>query len=214
MGTGLGLSIVYGIVHQHGGEVTVDSRPGAGAHFLVELPVISVPEEQAVPLSVTDSNPPAAPASRILVVEDEPAVAQLIADVLREEGHHAEAVLDSQEGLTRLARWNYDLVVCDLRMPLLDGIAFYDALVRSRRPARERILFITGDTLGNFSQQAGCLGKPVLVEELKLSVNRMLNSGCQQALAASSSTGKYHRGASPRQEVEGVRDSERMPQNE
>ncbi len=81
------------------------------------------------------------------MVEDEPTVAQLIVDVLREEGHHAEAVLDSQDGLTRISRHPYDLVICDLRMPRLDGPAFYDALVRSGSPIRDKILFTTGDTL-------------------------------------------------------------------
>jgi CheY-like chemotaxis protein len=117
-----------------------------------------------------------------LVVEDEPTVAQLIVDVLREEGHQVEAVLDSQEGLTRLARARYDLVICDLRMPRLDGPAFYDALVHSGSAARDRLMFITGDTLAprtmKFLQNSKLtyLAKPFLVEELKLAVNRRLEA--------------------------------------
>jgi CheY-like chemotaxis protein len=113
-------------------------------------------------------------------VEDEPTVAQLISDVLCEEGHRVEAVVDSQEGLTRLARARYDLIICDLRMPRLDGPAFYDVLVRTQSPARDRILFITGDTLGPHtveflkSRQLPFLAKPFLVEELKLAANRIL----------------------------------------
>lgn len=115
------------------------------------------------------------------MIEDEPTVAQLVADVLREEGHEVEAVLDSQEGLTRISRNPYDLIVCDLRMPRLDGPAFYDALVRADSPARHHILFITGDTLGprtvEFlkSHRLPFLAKPFLVEELKLAVNRVLD---------------------------------------
>jgi len=190
VGTGLGLSIVYGIVHQHGGEITVDSQPGMGTRFLVELPVTSVPAQEPATLSPVSSQPSAAPGSRILVVEDEPTVAQLIVDVLREEGHQVEAVLDSQEGLTRLARREYDLVICDLRMPRLDGVAFYDALVKSGSPAQNRIIFITGDMLAprtlEFLEPNGLpyLAKPFLVEELKLSVNRMLDSSRKEAIAA------------------------------
>jgi CheY-like chemotaxis protein len=95
------------------------------------------------------------------------------------KGHEAEAASDSQDGLTRIARKRYDLVVCDLRMPRLDGLAFYDALVRAGSPIQDRIVFITGDTLAPRSleflesHRLPYLAKPFLVEELKLAVNRM-----------------------------------------
>ncbi len=181
VGTGLGLSIVYGIVQQHGGEVTFENQHGAGVRFLVELPVVPVPAtDRATALPYSADRPGAVAAGRILVVEDEPTVAQLIVDVLREEGHQAEAVLDSQDGLTLISRGQYDLVICDLRMPRLDGPAFYDALVRSGSPIRDKILFTTGDTLAprtiEFLEPNGFpyLAKPFLVEELKLAVNRLL----------------------------------------
>jgi CheY-like chemotaxis protein/two-component sensor histidine kinase len=181
-GTGLGLSIVYGIVRQHGGEITFESYPGGGTKFLVELPVIAVPAEHRMePMQPAFSGQSEmVPTGRILVVEDEPSVAQLIADILNEEGHHAEATLDSQDGLTRLSRNRYDLVICDLRMPRLDGAAFYDALVQAGSPMQNRILFITGDVMSartiQFLEPSGLpyLAKPFLVEELKLAVNHML----------------------------------------
>ncbi|MGB0036768.1 MAG: ATP-binding protein [Candidatus Acidiferrales bacterium] len=196
IGTGLGLSIIYGIVQQHGGEVTVESQPGAGARFVVELPVVAVPAEEremtcfAEPLP--SGQPHTAHPGRILVVEDEPTVAQLIVDVLREEGHVVQAVLNSQEGLTRLSRSKFDLVICDLRMPRLDGPAFYEALVRAGSPMTGRIIFITGDTLAprtlEFLEPHGLpyLAKPFLVEELKLAVNRMLEGGRNTAEAVNS----------------------------
>jgi len=191
VGTGLGLSIVYGIVHAHGGEVTFESHPGTGTKFVVELPVVAVPAVEASAVSP----PPARRAGtsrpgRILVVEDEPTVAQLMLDVLREEGHQAEAALDSQEGLTRLSRSRYDLVICDLRMPRLDGTAFYEALVRAGSPMRHRILFTTGDTLGTRtvefleSKRLPYLAKPFLVEELKLSVDHLLDHAGRESSQA------------------------------
>jgi signal transduction histidine kinase/ActR/RegA family two-component response regulator len=184
VGTGLGLSIVYGIVQQHGGEVSFESRPGAGVKFLMELPVISIPAEARPPalatLAPADGQPRSVSPGRILVVEDEPTVAQLIVDVLREEGHQVEAVLDSQEGLTRISRAHYDLVICDLRMPRLDGPAFYEALVAAGSPAQNRMIFVTGDTLAARTVEfleghnRPYLAKPFLVEELKLAVNCML----------------------------------------
>jgi DNA-binding response OmpR family regulator len=130
-------------------------------------------------------------AGRILVVEDEPTVAQLIEDILREEGHRVEAVLDSQKGLTALSRSDYDLVICDLRMPRLDGPAFYEALVRSGSPMQRRIIFVTGDTLAprtmEFLERHSLpfLAKPFLVEELKLAVTQRLEQNQDLVVAAS-----------------------------
>lgn len=181
VGTGLGLSIVYGIVQQHGGDVTLESHRGSGAKFVVELPMASSLAEQAiVPAPQLEGRNSSSPLGRILVVEDEATVAQLIVDVLQEEGHEAEAAFDSQDGLTRIARNRYDLVICDLRMPRLDGPAFYDALVSAGSPIQDCIVFITGDTLAPRSleflesHRLPYLAKPFLVEELKLAVNRVL----------------------------------------
>ncbi|HYL69533.1 MAG TPA: ATP-binding protein [Candidatus Limnocylindria bacterium] len=181
VGTGLGLSIVYGIVQQHDGEVTFENQPGVGAKFLVELPVIALPAvERPRELAAPVEQVRTASMARILVVEDESTVAQLIVDVLREEGHQVEAAADSQDGLRRISRAHYDLVICDLRMPRLDGRAFYEALVAAGSPAQHRILFITGDTLAPRTLEflapraLTYLAKPFLVEELNLAVNRML----------------------------------------
>ena len=181
IGTGLGLSIVYGIVQGHGGEVAFENLRGGGAKFTVEFPLVTVPAAEAFSrAAIPPHDSRTVFPGRVLVVEDEPTVAQLIMDVLHEEGHNVESVLDSQEGLTRIARGSYDLIICDLRMPRLDGPGFYDALVRTHSPARHRILFITGDTLGPHtveflkSRQLPFLAKPFLVEELKLAANRIL----------------------------------------
>lgn len=186
VGTGLGLSIVYGIVHQHGGEVTFENQAGSGARFVVELPLVAVqPRDPEASLSLGAEREPNITRGRILVVEDEPTVAQLIVDVLREEGHQVEAVLDSQEGLTMLSRGTYDLVLCDLRMPRLDGPAFYDTLVRTGSAEHQRIIFVTGDTLAPRTlefleaNKLPYLTKPFLVEELKLAVNCRLQKSRQ-----------------------------------
>jgi len=181
VGTGLGLSIVYGIVQQHGGEISFENCTGGGARFLVELPIVTVTATE----STKEVVPEAAPRrglskGYILVVEDEPTVAHLIADVLTEEGHDVDAVLDSQEGLARLSRNRYNAIICDLRMPRLDGQAFYESLVRAGSPLRDKILFITGDTLAprtrDFLDPLNLphLDKPFLLEELKIAVNRLL----------------------------------------
>ena len=205
VGTGLGLSIVYGIVHQHEGEITFESQPGAGAKFVVELPVIALPESVPPPtIAVPPGQSHTVPMGRILVVEDETTVAQLIVDVLREEGHQVEAAADSQDGLTRISRAHFDLVICDLRMPRLDGPAFYEALVAAGSPVRHRIIFITGDTLAprtlEFLEPRGLpyLAKPFLVEELKLAVNHMLERIREPGDAGSAPLQLMTRSANPR----------------
>ena len=180
VGTGLGLSILYGIVHQHGGEVTVANRPAGGAVFRIELPS-TTPMENAgekpyvvgMPAPELPSDGHRAQAGRILVVEDEPTVACLIADVLGDDGHMVDTVLDSRKGLGMARGGQYDLVICDLRMPHLDGRSFYRELLREQSSMAQRLIFVTGDTLAprtvDFLQRCSLryLAKPFLVEELK-----------------------------------------------
>jgi DNA-binding response OmpR family regulator len=120
-------------------------------------------------------------AANVLVIEDEPTVAHLIADVLIEEGFTAEIVLDGRDGLERAARGDYALIICDLRMPHLDGRAIYRELSAKGNPMRHKLMFVTGDTLApralEFLEKSGLpfLAKPFLVEELKAVVERALS---------------------------------------
>jgi two-component system, NtrC family, sensor kinase len=191
VGTGLGLSIVYGIVQEHGGEVTVDSLQGRGTTLTVELPALSVSgfayasEEPAIEARAAAAISHQAPErtstrKRILIVEDEPTVAELIADVMAEEGHSADTLLDSRKALGRLEEKSYSLVICDLKMPYVDGPGLYRALVRRENPMQHRVLFVTGDTMAprtlEFLRLSGLpyLAKPFLVEELKEAVRQAL----------------------------------------
>lgn len=188
VGTGLGLSILYSIVHQHGGELSVEKRPGGGAVFRVEVPIgtnSSARETRPYLIGASASANAAQKmkirARRILIVEDEPTIAQLIADVLSEEGHLVDTVLDSREGLNLALTGSYDLLICDLRMPHLDGRAFYRQLADAKNPLRHKMIFVTGDTLAprtvDFLRKCGLpyVAKPFLVEELKQAVSTGLD---------------------------------------
>jgi two-component system NtrC family sensor kinase len=190
VGTGIGLSIVRGIVHEHRGEVSVQSQPGRGAMFTVELAASAADLALARPSSIWPAPvflpPPQLPAPgdthalRILVVEDEPTVARLIADVLAGEGYSVETVLDSRAGLDLLRRKPYELLVCDLHMPHLDGPNLYRELLRLGSPLAQRLVFVTADMLSPRTSEflesckVPCLAKPFLVDELKELVRNAL----------------------------------------
>jgi two-component system NtrC family sensor kinase len=200
VGTGLGLAIVLSVVREHGGQVHVLSPPQGGAVFQIELPVAAeTAQDEAVgsPLPAWRKFlPEAAEAAgrenrfapsletgigaRVLVVEDEPTVARLIADVLEDEGMHVEVLLDGREALDCAARQSFDLVICDMKMPGLDGQHFYTSLERSGNPLRERFLFVTGDTIAAQTREflernhLPHVAKPFRVEELTEKVHGVL----------------------------------------
>jgi CheY-like chemotaxis protein len=113
--------------------------------------------------------------------------------VLGEEGHKVDTLLDSREALAMLEQHEYDLVICDLKMPHLDGPGLYQALLRAGNPLQSRLLFITGDTISarttEFLDSSGlpCLAKPFLVEELRQMVRQSLATA--QAAARGNAAG-------------------------
>jgi two-component system NtrC family sensor kinase len=131
--------------------------------------------------------------NRILVVEDEPTVARLIADVLEDEGFRVDVVLDGREALKQATREIYDLVVCDMKMPGLDGRQFYRALTQSGNSLSERFLFVTGDTVSlhthEFLESHGLphVAKPFRMEELKDRVRGLLHREASRAANAAES---------------------------
>jgi len=82
----------------------------------------------------------------ILVVDDEPLVAGLMADVLATEGHEVDMARNGREALEKIAARSYDLIVSDLRMPELDGVGLYRELERGRPTFLGRLLFVSGTT--------------------------------------------------------------------
>jgi signal transduction histidine kinase/BarA-like signal transduction histidine kinase len=145
-GTGLGLSVSYGIIEQHGGRLSVESGPGRTV-FTVALPAVSPSESGADPGATSEDAPAASgKGRRVLVVDDEPAVVELVTSVLDGHGWRVDVASGGRAGLERLQQARYDLVLSDVRMPEFDGADFYRAAVAQRHELAERFLFITGDT--------------------------------------------------------------------
>src|SRR5207245_1539639 len=84
---------------------------------------------------------------RILVVDDEADIVNLLVEILMREGHHADTAPNGAAALSLVEGREYDLILCDLRMPVLDGPGFYRELQRRRPELLRRLVFITGDAL-------------------------------------------------------------------
>jgi two-component system NtrC family sensor kinase len=184
-GTGLGLSLCQSIVADHGGAIEVTSEPGEGAVFSIRLPVEPLTASAS---EVKMAPPPASlPPCHILVVEDEPEVAELLAEVLASAGHTVETVGNGVQALERMAARSYDVILSDLRMPELDGPALYREAERRHPGLAKRFVFLSGDALSEEARMflesvhAPHLGKPFSLAE----VNRVLHHALTRARSSS-----------------------------
>lgn len=147
MGTGLGLSICYGIVHDHGGRLTVQSEPGLGAVFAVELPRDQRVRPRLSPAPVAPAPAPISSAAlTVLVIDDEQSLRHAVKRFLERRGMHAVSVADGSAGLDALRERSFDVIVSDVRMPGMNGRQFLERLRRDHPAMVRRLVFSTGDT--------------------------------------------------------------------
>jgi CheY-like chemotaxis protein len=145
----------------------------------VELPV------KPVPAHVDSPKPAVLPAGRtkiILIVDDEPGITRAMAQLLRRDGHTVETAANGRLALEKCQVQDYELILCDLRMPELDGPGFYRALQQHHPHLCQRIMFLTGDTLSpeaqEFLQHAGVprLTKPFTAAMVRRALQRLYNA--------------------------------------
>ncbi|HWH02450.1 MAG TPA: ATP-binding protein [Gemmatimonadales bacterium] len=164
VGTGLGLSICYGIVQEHGGRIVVDSRPGQGATFVVQLPRDTRPLPKATPEPATRAAVDPA-GLRVLLVDDEPALREAARRFLERSGIATDVAADGQAALEALGTRAYDVIISDVRMPGMDGRDFIARLRKDRPELLHRLILSTGDTFAE--DTAGLVaetGVPTLVK--------------------------------------------------
>jgi PAS domain S-box-containing protein len=142
-GTGLGLSVCHGIVSAHGGTIAVEDRPGGGACFTVTLPACLTEPCVAASLPAAGQGT----GGDVLVVDDEPEVVTMLQEALTREGHHVVTAPNGAAALEVLRTGQFDAVLCDIRMPHLDGPGLLRALEMIRPDMAGRVLLMTGDVL-------------------------------------------------------------------
>ena len=179
-GTGMGLAVVHGIVDSYGGRVEVDSAPGRGTQFRVYLPE----DGSAAPGAAKRPTPRGVGqgrGERVLVVDDEPFLMEMLRDMLEDAGYAVTGLTGPEEALEafRRAPGDFDLVVTDQRMPRMSGEDLADALhaVRPEAP----VILCTGFGGLVSGEQAGALGfaevvrKPLDGETLLQAVRHVLD---------------------------------------
>ncbi len=176
-GTGLGLAMVYGTVQRHGGTIDLQSRAGEGTCFSLRLPL-----RQPAPSAEAESLPAAEqPPRRVLVVDDQPVLCEILVDYLAEEGHTVETALDGIDALAKfraVAGTNgFELVITDKAMPGMNGEQL--AAEIKRTAPETRIILLTGyASTGENGQPPAhidmVVDKPVMREALCQAVARVM----------------------------------------
>ena len=159
-GTGLGLSVSYSIIERHEGSICVDSEPGNGATFTIDLPAVEPEAASVESVEIRDE----APSLRILVVDDEPSVRETLAEMLIEVKHQVVLAESGQQAIEKLRKGKFDLVFTDLAMPEMDGWETARA-IRQNWP-NIKIVMVTGygpttpPPAGEEHLVDGIIGKP------------------------------------------------------
>jgi two-component system, NtrC family, sensor kinase len=181
-GTGLGLSLSYGIIKEHGGSISVDSGPGQGATFTIELPV--APEEANASTAASGAVPETfnGRGKKVLVIDDEELILDFVRESLAPIHCEVDVAPDGETALRHLRQTHYDVALCDWKMPGMSGQQVYEQVFRVDPAAASRFIFITGDIMNekvqSFLKETGkvCLPKPLSVEELRSAIGTALKA--------------------------------------
>jgi two-component system NtrC family sensor kinase len=179
VGTGIGLSVCHGVVESHGGSINVTDSPDGGARFVIKLPPAGATVAMAVEPEATVAA--GVKGRRILVVDDEPEVAESLAEILGLGGHGVDLADSGITALKRIADTDYDLILTDMRMPKMDGPALYGEIEKNYPHLCSRVAVITGDTLeaaaSDFLKKTGLrwIEKPFIPADLSNLIKEMLS---------------------------------------
>ena len=178
-GTGLGLAMVYGVMERHDGKIEIDSKPGQGTTMRLIFPVRQL---ETVEASKLEKDGPPGP-FRILFIDDEATLRELMQNILGRDGHHVETPDGGRAGVEafRAARNRnepFDVVITDLGMPYMDGREVA-AAIKHESPGMP-VVMLTG--WGAFMKQDndlpmhvdGLLSKPPRIGDIRAMLRRVV----------------------------------------
>jgi CheY-like chemotaxis protein len=172
-GTGLGLAVVYGVVTRHGGDVNVESVPGRGSRFTIRLARSQRPVSAAnPPISVKEDG-----SRRVLLVDDDATILDVIGEALREVGHDVRTCDSGAAAIVAMEEAYYDVLITDLGMP---GVSGWDVAKRARQidpPLPVVVISGWGAQITNEQLKASgvekLLAKPFRLEQIRQAITSM-----------------------------------------
>jgi PAS domain S-box-containing protein len=172
-GTGLGLAMVFGIVQRHDGNIDLRTKPGAGTTFAITFPV-----REAAPKTKTSGPSPQTQPLRVLVVDDEPQVRQVLSALLTSEGHEVLTAKDGVEGLRCFLNSKFDLVITDKAMPGMSGEQM--AVAIRQFSSKMPIVLLTGFHTSRESAELSGISviatKPITMTALRATIEKAMRA--------------------------------------
>ncbi len=178
IGTGLGLSVSYGIVKEHGGDIIVESKEGVGTSFTVVIPILTYKDyitEEEFKQKAPKPTYYATKGDKVLIVEDEELVVTLMKGILEADGYSVALADNGENALKLIEQGDFRFIVCDIKMPQMNGKEFFGRVKSKNDDLAGRIVFITGDPSAEtlrFIEETGnkYLAKPFKIEDFKRTI--------------------------------------------
>ena len=163
-GTGIGLALSHDIVVSFGGEILIESEVGRGTTFRVRLrrAVEDTPSRPGLAIRDEPDSPRASNVVRVLVVDDEPLIREMVCDAL--SAHEVTAVSNGRDALEQLLTHDWELVLCDMILPEISGLDVYRELEQKRPEILDKLVFMTG---GEFSRKGPRLPSGARIRRLE-----------------------------------------------
>lgn len=189
-GTGVGLALCHNIIEGHGGHLTIQETVGGGATFLLNLPASTgkdVEENKDIGISDAQSDQPL----KLLLIDDEVELSQTLADLLEPLGHDIDLAANGAIAIEKLKKNKFDVIISDLRMPVMDGPTMYAELSKSLPEYTNRIIFVTGDTLSPHVNEflknnpGPVIEKPYLLADVRKALKALLKDSAYVSIMGS-----------------------------